>query len=329
MAALSRGSKPVNAPVVSIVIPCHNAAPWLADTLESALAQTAPSQEIILVDDGSTDESRAIAGRFGERGVHTIAQPRRGAAAARNAGLREARGEFVQFLDADDLLSPDKIDRQVRLLEAAGPDQVASCAWGRFEGAPAEARFVDDAVFRDLSPVEFLLLAGDRGAMMHPAAWLAPRRLLEAAGPWDERLTLNDDGEYFCRVVLASRGIRFSADGRTYYRSRLESSLSQRADPRALRSLFLSVELFAEHLQTVEDSPRVRRSLANYYQRFVYSAYPEVPDLVRAATVRIASLGGATIRPEMGARTAMLARVLGWRAVWRLKHVLRRRRRSF
>lgn len=317
----------MNSPAVSIIVPCHNAAPWLAETLESALAQTAPDKEVILVDDGSTDDSPTIARRFAARGVRTIAQPQRGAAAARNTGLREARGEFIQFLDADDLLSPDKIDRQVRLLTAAGSDFLASCAWGRFQAAPADARFVDDLVFRDLSPIEFLLLAGEHGAMMHPAAWLAPRRLVEAAGPWDERLTLNDDGEYFSRVVLASRGIRFSAEGRAYYRSRLHSSLSQRTDARALRSLFLSIELFAARLRAAEESPRVRRSLANYYQRFVFTAYPAVPDLVRAATAWIASLGGATIKPEMGARTALLARVLGWRAVWRLKQIFNRWRR--
>ncbi len=310
--------------LVSILIPCHNAAPWLAETLESALAQAWPEKEIILVDDGSTDDSLAIARRCEARGIRVLTQANAGASAARNRALRESRGQFLQFLDADDLLSPDKISRQVALLADAGGRYVATCRWGRFSRVPAEACFVDEVVFREFTPLDFLLLPGDRGAMMHPAAWLVPRDLVEAAGPWDERLTLNDDGEYFSRVVLASQGIRFSESGRTYYRSRLRSSLSQRADSAALRSLFLSIELFAAHLQAAEDSPRVRRSLANYYQRFIFTAYPEVPDLVHAAADRGATLGGATIEPEMGRRTAVLARVLGWKAVWRLKRTLRR-----
>jgi glycosyltransferase involved in cell wall biosynthesis len=309
-------------PLVSVIIPCHNAAPWLAETLGSALAQTWAEKEIMLIDDGSTDNSLALARTFEARGVRVLSQSRRGAAAARNTGMREARGDFLQFLDADDLLSPDKISAQVRLLAAATPGHVASCAWGRFAGTPQEARFVDELVFRDLSPLEFLLLAGDRGAMMHPAAWLVPRPLAAAAGPWDERLTLNDDGEYFCRVLLASRGIRFSTAGRSFYRSRLRSSLSQRTDAAALESLFLSVELFAAHLLAAEDAPRIRLSLANYYQRFIYTAYPAVPELVRKAHGRIESLGGATVRPEMGSRTAFLARILGWKTVWRLKRML-------
>ncbi len=315
-------------PLVSIVIPCHNAAPWLAETLESALAQTWSEKEVIVIDDGSTDESLAIARRFEARGVRCLAQPNRGASAARNRGIRESHGDFLQFLDADDLLSPEKIERQVLLLAQAGGNRVASCAWGRFDRDPAEARFVDDLVFRDFAPVEFLLLAGDRGTMMHPAAWLVPRRLVEAAGPWDERLTLNDDGEYFCRIVLASRGICFCPEGRALYRSRLHSSLSQRTDAAALRSLFLSIELFAGHLRSEEDSARVRRSLANYYQRFIFTAYPGVSDLVRAAAARVAALGGATIAPEMGRRTAVLAGILGWKAAWRVKRLLARPRRA-
>jgi len=315
-------------PLVSIIIPCHNAAPWLAETLESALAQTWPEKEIILVDDGSTDESPSIARQFAACGIRCLVQPNRGASTARNRGIRESRGEFLQFLDADDLLSPEKIERQVRLLGAAGAGYLASCAWGRFSGAAAAARFVDDSVYRDFAPVEFLLLAGDRGTMMHPAAWLVPRGLAAAAGTWDERLTLNDDGEYFCRVVLASQGIRFAAEGRSFYRSRLRSSLSQRTDPVALRSLFLSIEQFAAHLRAAEESPRVRRSLANYYQRFMFTAYPDVPDLVQAAAGRIAALGGATIKPAMGGRTAALARVLGWKAAWRIKRLVGRLRRT-
>ena len=103
----------MSAPFVSILIPCHNAAPWLATTLESALAQSWPHREIILVDDGSTDGSLALAQTFAGRGVRVFAQPNSGASAARNHAIRESHGDFLQFLDADDLISPGKLAAQL------------------------------------------------------------------------------------------------------------------------------------------------------------------------------------------------------------------------
>ena len=312
-------------PLVSIIIPCFNAGRWVAATLESALAQTWPHCEIIVVDDGSTDDSLAIARTFAPRGVQVISQPNAGASAARNHGLRVARGDFIQFLDADDLISPDKIAAQVELLRARPPGTVATCAWGRFQSDPAAARFVDENVFRDFAPVDFLVLAGDSGAMMHPSCWLVPRAVTEQAGPWDETLSLNDDGEYFCRVLLASAGMGYSPAGRSYYRSGLPGSLSQQRGERARRSQFRSVELIAAHLCAAEDSSRTRRAAANYYQRFIHDFFPAPADLMHAAEKQVSALGGATNqRPPMGPKTAALARVVGWRNVWRLKHLLSR-----
>src|SRR5690606_5350603 len=119
--------------LVSIIIPCYNAARWLPATLESALTQTWPATEIIVVDDGSSDDSLAIARGFAPRGVKVISQTNRGASAARNRGLAEARGDFIQYLDADDLLSPRKIELQLARLASAPADAVATCRWGRFE----------------------------------------------------------------------------------------------------------------------------------------------------------------------------------------------------
>ncbi|HXA13543.1 MAG TPA: glycosyltransferase family 2 protein, partial [Opitutaceae bacterium] len=162
-------------PFISILIPCHNAAPWLVQTLESALAQTWAHKEIIVVDDGSTDDSAGIAHTYASRGVRLVLQENRGAAAARNHALREARGEFLQFLDADDLISLEKISAQVALLSTRPTGTVASCAWGRFADDPATARFIDEAVFRDFTPMDFMALSACTGAMMHPSAWLVPR----------------------------------------------------------------------------------------------------------------------------------------------------------
>jgi len=315
-------------PLVSIIIPCHNAALWLAATLESALAQTWPEKEILLVDDGSTDDSLAIARTFEPRGVRVLTQPNRGAAAARNVGLREARGDFIQFLDADDLLAPDKITVQMERLMANPPRHMTSGAWARFRRDSCEAAFVPEPNWCDLTGLEFLLLHYEAGWMMLPAAWLCPRPLLDEARPWDERLTLNDDGEYFGRVMLAAAGILFCGAARSYYRSGLRGSLSRRKDVAALRSLWLSTELnCGRMLAAAQDSPRARTAASNGWQRLAFESYPTAPDLAAAAERHAADLGGSPFPMPAGPAFHRMARWTGWRFAKRLRDAWLRLRR--
>src|SRR5262245_20179101 len=112
---------------VSVVIPCYNAGRFLKETLESILAQTRPALEVIVVDDGSTDDSAAVAGAFGPP-VRVLRQSNQGESVARNRGLDEARGDWVAFLDADDVWAPDKLERQLAAVE--GSPGVACCHTG-------------------------------------------------------------------------------------------------------------------------------------------------------------------------------------------------------
>src|SRR3954462_15159876 len=100
-------------PLVSVLIPAYNAERWIADTLASALAQTWPRVEIVVVDDGSTDATLAIARRFASPSVEIVSQRNQGAAAARNRALAVSQGDYVQWLDADDLLAPHKLKTQM------------------------------------------------------------------------------------------------------------------------------------------------------------------------------------------------------------------------
>jgi glycosyltransferase involved in cell wall biosynthesis len=314
-------------PLVSIIIPCHNAAPWLAETVESALAQTWPEKEILLVDDGSTDDSLAIARTFEPRGVRVFSQSNLGASAARNAGLREARGGFIQFLDADDLLAPNKIAVQVERLLASPPRHMASGAWARFRGDPREAAFVPEPNWRDVSGLEFLLLHYEAGWMMLPAAWLCPRPLLDDAGPWDERLTLNDDGEYFGRVMLGAAGILFCGAARSFYRSGLSGSLSRRKDVASLRSLRLSTELNCGRMLAAGSSLRARAAAANGWQRVAFESYPTDPDLTAEAESRCRQLGGSPFSMPAGPAFHRLAHLVGWRGAKRFRDAWLRLRR--
>jgi glycosyltransferase involved in cell wall biosynthesis len=273
---------------------------------------------VIAVNDGSRDNSMAVLRRFEGPRVRLLDQANSGASAARNAGLRVAKGKYIQFLDADDLLTPGKISAQVKLLESQGEGAVATARWGRFRDDPAVADFTDSPLFRDLAPVDFLLNLTAAGLMMHPAAWLVPSEVVLKAGPWDERLTLNDDGEYFARVALSAKKISFSPDSIALYRSGLTTSLSARRDRRSLESLYLSCDLVAARLLAAEDSPRVKRALADYYQRLVFEIYPDAADLCRRAESEVKRLGGSSLRPTTGWRQAILARLVGWRIAKRV-----------
>ena len=307
-------------PLVSIIIPCHNAAPWLAETLESALAQTWAEKEIILIDDGSTDSSGEIARSFKARGVRVLRQSNRGASAARNAGLAAAQGDFIQFLDADDLLAPDKIAVQMQRLAVSPPRYIASGPWVRFQRDPHEAVFVAEPNWRDLSGLDFLLLHYEAGWMMLPAAWLCPRTILDDAGPWDERLTLNDDGEYFGRVMLVAEGILFCDAARSFYRSGLRGSLSRRKDRAALESLRLSTELNCSRLLAAAPGDlRARAAVANGWQRLAFESYPTAPDLAADAELRCQGVGGSPFPLPAGPAFHRLARWTGWRLAKRLR----------
>src|SRR4029079_2135106 len=116
--------------LVSILIPAYNAECWIAHTVRSALAQTWPRTEIIVVDDGSRDRTLSIARHFASKSVSVVTQDNQGGSAARNRAFRLCQVDFIQWLDADDLLSPNKIARQMEVAAKATDKGILfSCPW--------------------------------------------------------------------------------------------------------------------------------------------------------------------------------------------------------
>ena len=314
----------MNAPLVSVLTPCYNVAPWLEAAVASVRAQTWRRYEIILVDDGSTDDTLAVANRLAGPDLKVLHQPNGGQCSAFNAAFRHAQGDYIEYLDADDLLHPRQLEVQLNRLAALPPGWVASGAWCRFHRHEAEAVFQPEAVWRDLAPVDWLISSWSGGGMMHGAAWLAPRAVATAAGPWDERLSLINDFDFFSRLLLAGQGVAFCPDARSYYRSGLPGSLSGRISRRAWESAFLSTELGTRSLLAREDSPRTRHAAAINWQRLVYSAYPFVPDLVTRGEAEVRGLGGCELEMGGGSAFALLRGVFGWKLARRAQILGRR-----
>ena len=304
-------------PLVSVLIPCFNAERHIGETLNSVLGQTWPNIEVIVVDDGSTDQSLSEVRRFGQR-VRLISQQNKGVCSARNAALEAADGEFIQFIDADDLIDADKIALQMNRL-VDHPRSVASSEWGRFYREPEETLFGPEANWEDCLPIEWLVRSRAEGrGMMFPAIWLAPRPVLEAAGPWNEALSRSgtDDGEYFTRVVLASDQVLFCKGAHCRYRSGIAGSLSK---SRNWSLRFKVIELSEAHVRAVEDSERVRRVFALSWQHLAHASLPYDSITSRRALDRAKRLHSLTIRPRGGPGFRMLSRVIGWRAARRLQ----------
>jgi glycosyltransferase involved in cell wall biosynthesis len=310
--------------LVSILIPAFNAGPWVAQTLASALEQTWANKEIILVDDGSRDDTLVRARRFESPVVKVISQPNAGAAAARNKAFSLAQGDYIQWLDADDLISARKVEAQIAALQS--PDctgLLASGPWGYFSHRARKARFSLNALCQNLSPVEWLVLKMEKNLHMQTATWLTPRSIADQAGPWNTSLLGDDDGEYFCRVLMASSGIRFVAEAKVYYRITGSNRLSfiGQSD-RKKEAQFSSMKLHIKYLRSLDDSERVRIACVTYLQNWLMHFYPERPDIVQEAKDLANELGGHLEEPHFSWKYSWINSLLGWQIAKRAQLLL-------
>jgi glycosyltransferase involved in cell wall biosynthesis len=172
-------------PLVSAIIPVYNGEAFLAEAIGSALAQDYPNFEVIVADDGSTDRSRAIAEGF--PGVSVLALAHAGVSATRNAAVRAASGEWLAFLDADDVWSPGKLSAQVQAARAK-PEAGLVFTHQTFvvaQPAPPWYRGPEDGVSR---------------VGLEPSSWLVRRQAFELVGPFDEQRDLGEDTEWIARA---------------------------------------------------------------------------------------------------------------------------------
>ena len=299
-------------PLVSIVITAYNAEETIAYTLDSAIAQTWQRKEIILVDDGSTDRTAEVARQF--KRVKVVSTENYGLSGAQNNAFPLTQGDYIQYLDADDLLVPDKIERQLAALREGDSNRILlSSPWAPFYYRIRHAQFVRNSLCQDLSPVEWLLRKMRENLHMQNATWLVRRELAEAAGPWDTRLQFDQDGEYFCRVLLASEGTRFVPGTGIYYRASGANQVSFIGNSDKKKdSLLLTMKLHIQYLRLLEDSERIRNACLAYIQTWYRNFYPERPDLMREAQQLAAMLGGVLETPKLSWKYLWIQKLFGF-----------------
>jgi glycosyltransferase involved in cell wall biosynthesis len=298
--------------LVSVLVPAYNSERWLAGTLQSVLDQTWPNVEIIVVDDGSRDGTLRVAKSFERRNVKVVSQPNQGAPAARNHALSLAQGTYIQWLDADDLLHPNKISAQMQVAaQCANRRLLLSGGHGLFYFRPERATFTPTTLWADLTPVDYFIARFTQNLFLQTGVWVVSRELTAAAGPWSPECWAGDDGEYFCRVVAASDGVKFVNDSRLYYRVGNYGALNKARSSTAQSALFTAQTRSIRHLLALEDSARTRAASVRMLQDWLPEFYKR-PDLVDEARVLAGQLGGELHAPVLSPKYRPIEWLFGY-----------------
>ena len=312
--------------LVSTIIPVFNRAAMLAEAVGSVIAQSYRPVEVIIVDDGSTDDTAAVAHALAAEQrdiIRVLHQPNGGVGRAREAGRLAARGEFIQYLDSDDLLLPGKFEHQIAALDAQ-PE--AGIAYGlvRYRDGTGNEIACDwkpaNQVQRKILP-SFLI-----------ARWwetLSPlyrRSVTDAVGPWTA-LRLEEDWEYDCRAGALGITLAYVGEVVGEHRDHSDGRLSRGAgnDPVRLRDRCRAHELITEHARRAGIDPA-----SPEFQRFVRELFHLGRQCGAAGLVtesrRLVALARSISGPSDIRAYALLAGVFGWQRAGRAAAWLARRR---
>ncbi|HEX8287412.1 MAG TPA: glycosyltransferase [Pyrinomonadaceae bacterium] len=191
-------------PTVSVIIPNYNYGRFLRETIESVLAQTYPCKEIVVVDDGSTDDSLEVLARYDQNKVKIIRQKNRGVGAARNAGVKASSGDLVAFLDADDFWLAHKIEKQIERLLSDKDFGLVTCGMREFDVSGKTIEIYAQGM-EGWRAEEILLV---KPVMVGPGSTsLLWRRVFDEVGGFDERKEMHpsEDWEFCYRVARVSK----------------------------------------------------------------------------------------------------------------------------
>lgn len=307
---------------ISIIMPVYNAEKYVASAIESVINQTFKNFELIIINDGSTDNSEEIISSIEDSRIKYFSQKNIGQTKTSNKGIKISKGKYIKFFDADDILHPEHLEQQFKVLSRS-EDKLASCKWVYFYQNFEDLTFPSEVTHRDYSNTMDWFFDSheyDQG-MMGAWMWLIPRRLLERAGYWNEDLTLNNDFDFSTRLLVASKAVMFAEGAKIYYRKGVTSALSGTTSRMAMESAIDTTILAMKSLLSVENSDRIKRILANRFQSWIYIMYPNHKDLIGKAEEYITFLGGSDLKPRGGSLFNLLNRVLGWKLTYRIQNL--------
>lgn len=316
----------MNIKVISVIIPCYNASRYIGATIESILVQSYSDFEVIIVDDGSTDDSASIINSFSDQRLRYIYQKNMGTCVAANFGLSVAKGDYIKFFDADDIMHPLHLEAQMNRL-GSRKDALVSCKWGRFyNNDTSTVFFKHESVWKDMPALEWIKSSlAQRNDMMPAWLWLIPREIIEKTGPLNEQLSLNNDFEFSVRILLQVKDVLFAEKAEVYYRSGNQTSLTWACNELAFKSVLKATDLGCKHLLEKEDSDYMRSLCADRYKEWLFAVYPYYPEIQQELKLRIQKLGGSKRKMDGGFVFKSVSLLLGWRIAKRLKLYLQQK----
>ena len=311
---------------VSILIPAYNSQDFIAETLQSCIEQTYQNVEIVVVDDGSKDDTLAIAQEWAAKhdNIHVYSQENAGACVARNLALEKSNGDYVMFLDADDVINRDKIKCQMSRLAKCGSDMaVATCKWDRFHYSITESVFPVQSTYQDYeNGFDLLLDLWTKAEMFGASCYMISRKLALRSGVWAPGLKKNQDGEYFSRVLINASTIVFCPEGKLYYRTGGYDSVSKDNSKAKVEALLDSFVRYKRNALAHEDSPRVKYALAINFSMFMYLFYEKHPDLCHKAKMAILDMGLRPL-PAGTRRTKAISKIIGLENFLKIRSIIK------
>lgn len=301
--------------LVSIIIPAYNCENYVEETINSCLQQTYKNLEIVIVNDGSTDKTEELILSFKDTRIKYYKIKNSGPCYARNFGIAKATGILFQFLDGDDVLDHNKLELQVKNYEAYGDDYVYTGVMGMIMGNQRKLEADYDFYYRNLGVEEYFKeMFNHFGKYLTTGIWLIPRTLIEKTHGWDERVRINNDGEYFTRIILCSAGLIFCPEAIFYYRRDVPMSVSKQLSIKSkdiyeswLYSYSCYVKYFLRTFNPKTAKELGRKALSVYY----CNSYPHYPELLAECKSQLWNLGYRSPSPHGGKAFKLLSKLIG------------------
>ncbi|NLM67284.1 MAG: glycosyltransferase family 2 protein [Enterococcus sp.] len=299
--------------LVSILVPLYNSEQYIADTIESALNQTWKNKEIIIVDDGSTDNSYLIAKSYESKNVRIFRQKHQGACVARNFAFVKSNGNYIQYLDADDLMAPDKIEKQIAYFKQFGNNICTSCKSIRFLNCNSVFYDTGKNVSKDYKyPLDYLIDLWETGDYLGIHAWLIPRHIIYKTGEWDINLKRFQDTDFIIRVLNHTKEVKYVSDCLVYYRDSPNSISKTNYNIYEESSCYLITKVINDILLPVEYK-KVNPAAIVYLSNAIYRWYPRFPDLVQTGLITLKKMDAKIEVKHKNVLFTFLIYVIGWK----------------